>query len=507
MHFEPIRRTASTLTVRLTTWNTLVVILVGVAAFIAAREGLRYTLIRETDVVLGDEAAELVLGVQDLYPELKRISNVLERKAETHADHDWFVQLVDRDGAAVWTSPNFPAELESLGVPSSTRLRIDERDGFRVATQGVLIDGRPLYWVRVGTSTAFIKADVTRITQLMIPAGIVIMLLSPLGGYWLARQAVAPLRRIIDTTRGLRPSKFDDRLPIRGTGDELDRLSGEINHFLDQIADHLDRQHDFLANAAHELRSPLAAIQTTLDVALSRERSAEEYEEMLPPVIDECRRLAILVNQLLLLAENDAGATAAVRESFAMDQAVSRAVEMFQGVAAERSIKLAAEVERGVTVCGHGVHLRQVVANLIDNAVKFTPAGGTVHVTLNCDRERGRVVFRVQDAGVGISESDLPRIFDRFYRGDKAHQHTEGKYGSGLGLSICQAIVAAHGGQIEVESKVGEGTCLTVTLPAETSAGSARAVEAPSPEGSERSPNLREATSARAAQADTLKTN
>ena len=237
MHFERIRRTASKLTVRLTTWNTLVVILVGVAAFIAAREGLRYTLIRETDVVLGDEAAELVLGVQDLHPELENISDVLQRESQSHAKHDWFVELVDREGTAVWTSPNYPAALETLAVPRATALRIDERDGFRVATQGVIVDGRPLYWVRVGTSTAFIEADVARITQFMVPAGIVIMLLSPLGGYWLARQAVAPLRQIIDTTRGLRPSNLDDRLTIRGTGDELDQLHDPEHRARDDDAD------------------------------------------------------------------------------------------------------------------------------------------------------------------------------------------------------------------------------------------------------------------------------
>jgi len=464
MRFEQISKTIRSLSFRLTAWNSLVVILVGVTVLFAAREGLRYSLIRETDVILGDEAAELVLSAQELFPSEENIADVLERKAETHAQHDWFLQLIDRRGVSIWRSGNFPNALENLPLPKSTGLRIVERGGFRVANRGVVVQGKPLYWIRVGTSTAFIDGDIDRVTRLMIPVGIAVMLLSPIGGYWLSLHAVGPLREIIVKTRALRPSRFDDRLPLRGTGDELDQLSEEINDFLDQIANHLERHHDFLANAAHELRSPLAAIRGSLDVALSRRRSAEEYEELLPSVIDECTRLSTLVDQLLILAENEGRSDRIRHERFRMDEPLRKSIEMFSGVAEEKDVRLTADIERGVEVVGCLPHLRQVIANLLDNAVKFTPPGGGVDVSLHRG-ESGKVVLKVRDTGVGIPPEDLPRVFDRFFRGDKSHQHSQGQYGTGLGLSICNAIVAAHRGKIEVQSTVGEGTSFTLTLP------------------------------------------
>jgi heavy metal sensor kinase len=466
MRFARISQTVRSLSFRLTTWNTLVVVLVAVAGLFIAREGLRITLLQETDGILGDEAAELVLAAEES-PDLAALIEVLERKSESHAQHRWFFDLIDERENVVWQSGNVPAAVSGV-KPDGVASGIVAVEGSRFAQRRLRGKHLPGYWIRVGTPTDFIDVDVDRITRYMILAAVVVTLLSPLGGYMLARRAVAPLREIIAGTRRLRPSNFDDRLPLRNTGDELDQLSAEINDFLDQIADHLQRQHDFLANAAHELRSPLTAIQSSLDVAISRHRSAEEYEELLPTVIDECARLTTLVNQLLVLAENDAKANSGRHQLVRFDDAVRKSVEMFSGVAEENSLRLEADIEDGVLVEGHLPHLRQVVANLLDNAVKFTPVGGLIKVSLRTDAATRSVVFSVRDTGVGIPPEDLPRIFDRFYRGDKSHQHVEGKYGSGLGLSICRSIAAVHDGRIDVESELGKGTCFTVVLPAAT---------------------------------------
>ncbi|MEQ8789145.1 MAG: ATP-binding protein [Pirellulaceae bacterium] len=465
MRFAQISRTVRSLTFRLTAWNTLVVVLVGIAALVTAREGLRYTLLLETDGILHDEAAELSLAVEELYPDQQDIAEVLQRKSESHADHEWFLQLLDADGRTVWESENLPEKIRARSISPNAPSTIVALDGWHFAQRPIRRRGIPAYWIRIGTPTQFIDDDVNRITEIMIPAALIITMLSPLGGYVLARRAVVPLRQIINTTRSLRPTNLEERLPLRDTGDELDQLSGEINDFLDQIADHIDRQRGFLANAAHELRSPLAAIQGSLDVAISRKRSVEEYEELLPVVIDECARLTTLVNQLLVLAENEAKSDRAQQERVRLDEAVRKSIEMFSGVTEEQEVRMTADIEPGVEVFGCLPHLRQVIANLIDNAVKFTPSGGEIQVSLRRVGDDA-VEFRVRDTGVGIEREDLPRVFDRFYRGDKAHQHAQGQYGSGLGLSICSAIVAAHLGTIEVESVPGEGTCFTLTLPA-----------------------------------------
>jgi heavy metal sensor kinase len=333
--------------------------------------------------------------------------------------------------------------------------------------------------VRVGTTLAHVDEDVSRLTDLMTVAGAAILLLAPLGGFWLAGRATHPLARIIHTASRLRPSHMEERLPIRGVGDQLDQLSLTINSFLDQIADYLARNREFVANAAHELRSPLAAIQSSVEVALNARRSTEEYQDLLGEIVDECSRLGVLVNQLLLLAENDAGRLKADREPVRLDQIVSTSLDMFRGAAEERGLELSAGSLQPTMVWGDAGRLRQVVNNLIDNSLKFTPAGGRIRVALLASADAEHVVLRVSDSGAGIAAEDLPHVFDRFYRGDKSRHRDDRTAGNGLGLSICQSIVAAHEGEIRVESAVGQGSTFEVALPAAVNGQHAPADAAP----------------------------
>jgi signal transduction histidine kinase len=241
----------------------------------------------------------------------------------------------------------------------------------------------------------------------------------------------------------------------------------------------LKQEHDFLANAAHDLRTPLAAIRSSVEVALGVERSDEEYREILGLVIEQCSSLQTLVNQLLLLAETDADRLQPDIEPVELDQVVGRVVAMFEGVADDHGIELRMEELNSVSVPGNRHHLRQVVSNLLDNAIKFTAARsgaepcdrgdsshqGCIRVTLVRDESAGMARLRVQDNGIGIAPEDQPQIFDRFFRADKARPRDDGAGGTGLGLSICKAIVESHGGEIAVESNPGEGATFVVSLP------------------------------------------
>ena len=307
--------------------------------------------------------------------------------------------------------------------------------------------------------------DIGKLTRLMAGAGVVILFVAPLSGYFLAGRATRPLARIIATAARLGPRHMEERLPIRGTQDELDQLSHTINRFLDLLRDYLDRNREFVANAAHELRSPLAAIQSSVEVTLNSDRSVEEYQDMLGEVADQCGHLRILVNQLLLLAETDAARFPMEASTVRFDLVVRKSVEMFAGVAEEQGVDLSTDVIEPLTVEGDGGRLRQVISNLIDNSLKFTPRGGQVRVTLRRDAAQGQMVLTVADTGDGISPEDLPHVFERFYRGDKSRQRQDLAHGNGLGLSICQSIVMAHGGTIAVESDLGRGTIFTVFLP------------------------------------------
>ncbi|HEX3726418.1 MAG TPA: HAMP domain-containing sensor histidine kinase, partial [Pirellulales bacterium] len=249
------------------------------------------------------------------------------------------------------------------------------------------------------------------------------------------------------------------------TGDELDQLSRTINRFLDLLADYLDRNREFVANAAHELRSPLAAVQSSVEVTLNSDRTVEEYQDLLCEIADQCAQLRVLVNQLLLLAEIDAVRSPVEKRPLQFDQLLEKSVDMFRGAAEERGLTLSSALDLDVMIEGDGNRLRQVVNNLIDNSLKFTPRGGNVLVTLRRDAVRRQVVLKVVDTGMGISADDLPHVFERFYRGDKSRQRENLTYGNGLGLSICKSIVAAHGGTIQVHSNVGQGAAFEVHLP------------------------------------------
>jgi signal transduction histidine kinase len=303
-----------------------------------------------------------------------------------------------------------------------------------------------------------------RIDGLAVVVTLIAVVAAPIGGYFLAIGAIRPLTEFTRVASTLAPIKLGQRLPVQNTGDELDVLSQTINKLLDRIDKHLQRRRDSLANSAHELRSPLAAIRSSVEVALNDQRSAAEYEELLLDIIEQCEGLESLVNQLLLLAETeDAGA----RESFELvswSDLVMYSVDVFRAAAEVANVELAEHIEPGILVRGNRQHLRQVINNLLDNAIKYTPGGGSVSVHLTAS-DAHEAVLRVMDTGVGIPAEDLPRVCERFFRGDKAHRRQYGTGGTGLGLSICQSVVEAHGGTIKVDSHLGDGTTVTVSLP------------------------------------------
>ncbi|MDZ4687137.1 MAG: ATP-binding protein [Planctomycetaceae bacterium] len=455
------------LRVRLTIWNTLVVLIAVVVALLSVREGLRYYLLFETDAVLNDEAKELLLAIERWHPDREQIIGEMQRKADSHVDRDWHIRWLSEDHTeTLWSSPNAPA------IPLSRLARTVQGQRVWVSNIHRSVERRldekpklPRYYVRVGATTAFIDNDVNRLTRVLAPVGLGILLLAPIGGYLLSERAIAPLQQIISATERLRPGRLNERLTVRGVGDELDQLATKINQFLDQIADHLRQHRDFVANAAHELRSPLTAVQSSVEVTLERHRTVEEYEELLYSVADECRHLGTLVNQLLQLAESESNEAPRLRQPVRLDEIVGKAVEMFEPVADERGVQLAVVSGDQAVVLGDRQQLRQVVTNLIDNAIKFTPAGGRVTVNLERDRALRTATLTIADTGIGIAPDELPRIFERFYQVDKARARIGAPRGNGLGLSICRAILAAHHGTIDVSSELGRGTTFRISLP------------------------------------------
>jgi heavy metal sensor kinase len=458
------REVFGTLRFRLTIWNTAVVLVFVLVTLWGAREGLRLEFWREADVQLLEDAGEIKGAIERASAQLSAIKEELDRKATTHTHRGLHIRIFDEHHDVLYVSPNsppspLPLELFRFGMQPVTSGQ------YRLVHFKIAKPGLPAWTVRVGTSFAPLEADLEQVTRLLLGVGSVTLLISPLGGYWLAGRATRPIAQIIDTTARLHPSTLEERLPLRGTHDELDRLSATINGFLDRIGHYLEQNREFTSNAAHELRSPLAAIQNSLEVALNADRSPDEYRELLGEILDECGGLRSLVNQLLLLAESDAGRLQVAEGPVELDSIVRKAYDMFLGVAEAASIDLRIAGLERCRVTGDAGRLRQVVNNLIDNAIKFTRSGGVVTVRLWYHAGDQTVRLSVRDTGSGIPAADLPLIFNRFYRGDKARQRDRASRGTGLGLAICQSIISAHDGRIEVESLIDKGTTMTVILP------------------------------------------
>jgi signal transduction histidine kinase len=491
MYFERVSAVLRSLRFRLMLWNVAAGVLTGMGILLAVREGVRYTLVADLDQVLRADMAEIQLyfeapGGDDLEApgddDWRVLQEEMERKASGHEYQGWFVQFYDRQGRPTWASRNAPA------LPAPTAQQQAART-FRSGDARVRYDRLPRGLDRaaaasVGCSEQFIARDMQRIDRLVMIVGGVMVLVAPIGGYLLAGRTTRILANLIHTTDRLRPSELKERLPIRGTGDELDALARTVNGLLDRLADYLRQKHDFLANAAHELRTPLAAIRSSVEVAASGQRSEAEYRELLDVVIEQCMALESLVNQLLLLSESDADRLITSSETVPLDGVVQRAVEMFQGVAEDQGLELICHPLPATIVAGNRQHLRQVLNNLLDNAVKFTAAKftesnnshssssppasldrGRIEVRLARDEAAQAARLTVADNGVGIPAEAQPHLFQRFFRVDRSRSREGGMGGTGLGLSICRAIVQAHRGSIEVASNVGEGTTVTVVLP------------------------------------------
>jgi signal transduction histidine kinase len=465
MRFGLLKHLPPTLRFRLTFWNTIgILILVGTALWVV-REGVRWTLDHELDAMLLEDVKEVQLTIDDLGLNWAEVAKELEPKVESNSDRGWFVRFFSPgEELPLWSSHNAP----EVVVPKSRAEKPGayDRDGYRLF-QRAIPAGKltPPLIVRVGVRRDRVDEDIWRLTEWMLAAFAIILVAAPLSGYWLAGRATRPLATILSTTARLHPDNLSERLPLRGSGDELDQLSLTLNGMLDRLAVHLEQQRVFVANAAHELRSPLTAMRTSLEVALERERSPAEYRELFADVIEECSSLGTLINQLLLLAEGDAGllhADGQVR----LDELVRRAADMFQGLAEQRGVSLHTHLHQAVSIPGNRVHLREVIHNLIDNALKYTPEQGNVSVEVSAPPGSPRAQLIVRDTGAGIPREDLPLVFERFYRVDKSRQRIQpARGGSGLGLSICQAIVRAYGGDISLTSTLGKGTTVKVYLP------------------------------------------
>jgi heavy metal sensor kinase len=448
---------------RLTLWNLLAVALV-LFVFAALVYGLvSHALYEKTD-------QDLLAGARLLEQDQRLTSEGAPRLKyliEELQDHQNLACIGFSPGGAVLARTQVLASDSIPSCPPASSGRL-----FRDVTLPIIGRQRELATnVRVGSDdvAVVILASLKEVDHQLghlvtaLSTGIPAALLFAGGvGYVMARRALAPVDRLRVLTEQFTAERLDRRLPVPNQHDELGRLAQTINAMISRLEQSFTEMRRFSADASHELRTPLTVLRTEVEVAMSRPLAPAEVQHLLGSVLEECERLTRLTDQLLTLARQDAGRAARPEQRVALPALLADVVETLRPLAEERAVNFRSEVSDG-DVQGDSAALRQVFVNLIDNAIKYTPGGGTV--TISVRRENTSVVVTIVDTGEGIAAEHLPRVFDRFYRVDKARTRAAG--GTGLGLSIARGIVEAHGGQIELESTPCRGTNATVTLPVE----------------------------------------
>src|SRR5208282_987967 len=297
--------------------------------------------------------------------------------------------------------------------------------------------------------------------ELIFQVGVPAVLLGILGGWWLTRRALSPVAELTEAVKKIHESNLREPLPRTGNGDELDRLTGVFNGMLARLDDSFNRTREFTLHASQELKTPLTVLCGETETMLRDESLSAAERERAASLLDELRRLARIVDGLTLLARADAGQITLAMEPVRLDELVRDNFADAQILAEPHGIKVELQNCEEVTVRGDRHRLRQLLLNLADNAVKYNQPQG--RVTMSLQRAGETAELTIANSGPGIPPESLPRVFDRFFRGDPAHSQTVD--GCGLGLSIAKWIVSAHHGTIQIESTPGKLTIVTVRLP------------------------------------------
>lgn len=377
-----------------------------------------------------------------------------------------YVEVTDVNGHVLAWSGNLSGQV--LVIAPETMANARQQNGsfavinnLRVAVVPLSLK-RELGYAAVGEPLSVIQESLRRLRQYFFAGGPLILLLATLGGYFLARKSLSPIALMSQQTQRITARNLSARLDVMNERDELGELATIINHLLARLENSFQEQQRFVADASHELRTPLAVLRGETEVALSQPRGADEYRASLTLIEDEAERLSRIVEDLFILARQPFDTPRLVKERVSLNQIVIESARAAQVLAAQKNLKVTVNMAGQLAVDGDDELLQRMLLNLFDNAVKYTPAGGQITIELAANNGDARIMVR--DNGIGIPEKDQPRVFDRFYRVDKARSRAMG--GAGLGLSIAQWIANAHGGSIVVESRAGRGSVFTIELPA-----------------------------------------
>lgn len=383
---------------------------------------------------------------------------------EWQEDSPWLTALTE-DGEPIFTT----ALARRLPVPESRALARNPDGGivavpggvapFRVLTARARVGGQ---WViiQVGRSEAPMRQALTELLLVLVLGLPLSVTAAGLGGYWLARGALAPVERMAERARAITAERLGERLPVDNPADELGRLATVFNATLGRLEESFREMRRFTANVSHELRTPLTAIRSVGEVALREPRDAAGYRQVIGSMLEDANRLASMVDRLLTLARADAGDVTVASEPVDLTVLTERVAADLGVLAEEKDQSLELEHDGPAPCVGDQIVLRQALINLVDNAIKYTPRGGRIDIrTAAAD---GQATLEVSDTGCGIAPELRERVFDRFYRGPR---NEAGDAGAGLGLAIAKWAVEANGGNLTYVPAEGGGSLFRMRLP------------------------------------------
>ncbi len=445
---------------------TLFILLTALAVGLAFRNVASILLNNRTDLDLRDDAQEFAEQLELLSgtigPERAQAWN---RHAATHELHHWFLRVFDQDKNLVWESISVP---DTLVPGATTKSEMQEIGKYRFLNQPFFSPvskskESPAGWIQVGCSLELIESSLSQLDRLLLWVFLIVVVLGPLMSLVLSAQLLNPLTDLTKQAAEISVTNRSQLLGLRGSGDELDSFAGTVNSLLTRVRSQLQANEDWIANSAHQLRSPLAAITSNVEVVLGRLPDGKS-SDMLSSVLNECEYLNKLVHQLLLLSEASAIGLKTKRSRVQWDQMARESSDFFEVLATEKKIAFIFDSLAPSVVLAHPEHLRIVLHNIIDNAIKYTNENGTVEIQLTQSSDK-ECMLEVADTGIGISEADMGKVSRRFFRSDSGRDPSLNPRGTGLGLNIVKTVVEGLDGRLEIDSTLGGGTKVRIFLP------------------------------------------
>ncbi len=433
---------------------------------------LQHKLISKADQLILDEEEELMLSIMDRNITLNDLRSTISLEFSEDRYYKLSTRLMDGEGNTVITSNNFSVPIQNISKSSITKanegestletIRIQERNyPFRLLTKPIYQDGSLKHVLQIGLYMKPMYKTIENLKNNLLMLIPILIILSIAGGWYISKKSLSPIENITETTREISASNLDKRLFITHTGDEVDELAKTINLMLNRLEDSFKRTIQFTSDASHELRTPIATLKTGTEVILSKERTAEEYRNIHESNLFALERMTRMINDLLLLSRSDSVENILHLKKFNLSNLLKELYNKFRLISDPKEIELSMNGIPDIHINGDSVLLRRVFSNLLDNAIKYTSPNGRVYISLEDSEDE--TIARIVDTGIGISEDNLKKIFNRFFRVDHSRSREAG--GTGLGLNISKNIVELHHGRIEVKSTLGKGSTFDVILP------------------------------------------